>query len=154
MSQVENATERQRFCDAQNVLRLEGARANSSKLRHLDGSLTQTPILVRSPHYPSPHQLRHLDGSVASAELGAAERYLAAGHARNEVVVHVDDDAIPDEQNLKLLSRTFCSVHAEPGFPTCAPHHPAHALQSRMWSACAAQRATPATLSRTRPAVL
>ena len=41
-------------------------------------------------------KLRHLDGSIASAELGAAERYLAAGSARNEVVVQVDDDARPD----------------------------------------------------------
>jgi len=65
-------------------------------------------------------KLRHIDGSVTSAELGAADRYLAAGHARNEVIVHVDDDAVPDEHNLELISRTFCSVHAEAGFPTYA----------------------------------
>lgn len=103
----------------------------------------------------SPNQVRHLDGSVESAELGAAERYLAAGHARNEVVVHVDDDAVPDEQNLSLLSRTFCSVHAEPGFPACAPHLPrTHPATPHMWSACSPRRTTPATSSRTRPAVL
>jgi hypothetical protein len=46
-SQFENnATERELFCNTQNVLKLVGARANSSKLRHLDGSLTQhTPII-------------------------------------------------------------------------------------------------------------
>lgn len=68
--------------------------------------------------------------------------------------MHVDDDAIPDEQNLKLMSRTFCSVHAEPGFPTCAPHlYPAPALQSRMWSACSPAHDTRNDPSRTRPAV-
>ena len=69
-------------------------------------------------------KLRHLDGRVANAELGAAQRYLAAGHARNEAIVHVDDDAIADAHNLELISRTFCSLHAEAGFPTCAPHPP------------------------------
>jgi hypothetical protein len=59
-------------------------------------------------------------------------RYLAAVHARNEVVVHVDDDAEPDAHNLNLMSRSFCSVHAETGFPTCAPHPPCNP----MWSAC------------------
>ena len=46
-SQFQNATDGQQlFCDTQNVLKLAGARADSSKLRHLDGSLTQTPILT------------------------------------------------------------------------------------------------------------
>ena len=42
--------------------------------------------------------------------------------------MHVDDDAIPDAHNLKLMSRTFCSVHAEAGFPTCAPHPPCNLI--------------------------
>jgi len=51
-------------------------------------------------------------------------RYLAAVHARNEVVVHVDDDAEPDAHNLNLMSRSFCSVHAETGFPTYSDGSP------------------------------
>ena len=65
--ELENATERRQFCDDQNVLKHEGARANAFK--HLDS------------------YVRHLDSYVGNAELGAAQRYLAAGHARNEVIV-------------------------------------------------------------------
>ena len=34
-------------------------------------------------------KLRHLNSRVANAELGAAQRYLAAGRARNEAIVHM-----------------------------------------------------------------
>lgn len=62
-------------------------------------------------------KVRHLDGSLESARIGAAERYLAAGRAVNEVIIHVDDDVLPDGRNFQLISHMFCAVHAEPGFP-------------------------------------
>jgi hypothetical protein len=106
------------FCDTEHQLRLANYEGN--RLVHTGKSVWGSTSVGTPGARADTSKLRDCDSRVANAELGGAQRHLAAGHARNEAIVHVDDDALPDAHNLQLISRTFCRLHAEAGFPTCA----------------------------------
>ena len=106
------------FCDTEHQLRLANYEGN--RLVHTGKSVWGSTSVATPGARADTSKLRDCDSRVANAELGGAQRHLAAGHARNEAIVHVDDDALPDAHNLQLISRTFCRLHAEAGFPTCA----------------------------------
>ena len=109
------------FCDAEHQLRLANY-YEGNRLVHTSKNVHGSSAAVTLGARADTSKLRHFDSRVANAELGAAQRFLAAGHARNEAIVHVDEDILADAHNLELISRTFCHLHAEPGFPTCALH--------------------------------
>ena len=50
-------------------------------------------------------RISHLDLVELNAEIGCTVRYLAATHARNPVVIHLDDDNIPTAGLLSALAR-------------------------------------------------
>ena len=110
------------FCDTEHQLRLANYRHEGNRLVHMGKNVYGSSAAVTPGARADTSKLRHFDSRVANAELGAAQRFLAAGYARNEAIVHVDDDALADAHNLELISRTFCQLHAEAGFPTCALH--------------------------------
>ena len=110
------------FCDTEHQLRLANYEGN--RLVDTGKKVHGSSAAVTPGARADTSKLRHFDSRVANAELGAAQRFLAAGHARNEAIVHVDEDILADAHNLELISRTFCQLHAEPGFPTCALTHP------------------------------
>ena len=58
--------------------------------------------------------LRHIDTHELDARMVTATRYHAATLARNDVLLHLDDDLVPSEATLqRLIDR----VAAQPGFP-------------------------------------
>ncbi|KAL1526255.1 hypothetical protein AB1Y20_014975 [Prymnesium parvum] len=65
-------------------------------------------------------QVVHVDSVALNQKWYTAHRYHAAARARNDVLVHLDDDLVPGERTLQLL---IDSVALEKGFPHYAPPH-------------------------------
>jgi len=60
----------------------------------------------------------HVDSVRINDALGCAHRYVVASkHARNNVLLHLDDDLLPKAALLQALVQSVC---AEPGFPEYA----------------------------------
>ena len=124
-----------------NLLRLEPLKRARSEILVAHGS-NASLAFSRGPNcqqWPCKSaQVRHIDVVALDASgIRVASRYFAAGTARNEVLLHVDDDLVPTEW---MLQQLIGRVARESGFPRYPqPHLPGLYGPSSFFRQCGAK---------------
>jgi len=101
--------------------------------------------LAESPHMASrvaeacnecsAAKIVHVNATSSNSRVGCAHRYLVGTQARNDVLLHLDDDLVPNNAVMRALTQSVCGEPGFPSYPLDAPRSMFYGTTPRLCAA-------------------